>query len=171
MNGQAVFAEILDTAGQDQYSDLRPHFLPHGDAFVLVYAINDNETFEKIDEFYDQIFRVNPRAAQLPFILIGNKCDMESERRVEVEEGEEKKAQLEERGGNVIFIEASAKNDVNVDKAFRKAISMSLELNTSSETTHTSGVMGAGSSNTYESGNSIPKSTKKASFFSKCSIL
>ena len=171
VNGQAVFAEILDTAGQDQYSDLRPHFLPHGDAFVLVYAINDNETFEKIDEFYDQIFRVNPRAAQLPFILIGNKCDMESERRVEVEEGEEKKAQLEERGGNVIFIEASAKNDVNVDKAFRKAISMSLELNTSSETTHTSGVMGAGSSNTYESGNSIPKSTKKASFFSKCSIL
>ena len=171
VNGQAVFAEILDTAGQDQYSDLRPHFLPHGDAFVLVYAINDNETFEKIDEFYDQIFRVNPRAAQLPFILIGNKCDMESERRVEVEEGEEKKAQLEERGGNVIFIEASAKNDVNVDKAFRKAISMALELNTSSETTHTSGVMGAGSSNTYESGNSIPKSTKKASFFSKCSIL
>ena len=160
VNGQAVFAEILDTAGQDQYSDLRPHFLPHGDAFVLVYAINDNETFEKIDEFYDQIFRVNPRAAQLPFILIGNKCDMEDERRVEVEEGQEKKAQLEERGGNVIFIEASAKNDVNVDKAFRKAISMSLELNTSSETTHTSGVMGAGSSNTYESGNSIPKSTK-----------
>ena len=153
VNGQAVFAEILDTAGQDQYSDLRPHFLPHGDAFVLVYAINDNETFEKIDEFYDQIFRVNTRAAQLPFILIGNKCDMESERRGEVEEGEEKKAQLEERGGNVIFIEASAKNDVNVDKAFRKAISMALELNTSSETTHTSGVMGAGSSNTYESGN------------------
>ena len=68
VNGQAVFAEILDTAGRDQYSDLRPHFLPHGDAFVLVYAINDNETFEKIDEFYDQIFRVNPRAAQLPFI-------------------------------------------------------------------------------------------------------
>ena len=35
---------------------------------------------------------------------------MESERRVEVEEGQEKKAQLKERGGNVIFIEASAKN-------------------------------------------------------------
>ena len=52
---------------------------------------------------------------------------MESERRVEVEEGEEKKAQLEERGGNVIFIEASAKNDVNVDKAFRKAISIAIE--------------------------------------------
>ena len=100
VNGQAVFAEILDTAGQDQYSDLRPHFLPHGDAFVLVYAINDNETFEKIDEFYDQIFRVNPRAAQLPFVLIGM-ITFGNERRVEVEEGEEKKAQLEERGATL----------------------------------------------------------------------
>ena len=36
---------------------------------------------------------------------------------------------------------------------------------------HTTGVMGAGTSNTYESGNSIPKQQKKVGFFSKCSIL
>jgi len=172
VNGKAVFAEILDTAGQDQYSDLRPHFLPHGDAFVLVYAINDNETFEKIDEFHEQIFQVNERAAQLPIILIGNKCDMESERRVEVEEGQVKKNELQERGGKVIFFETSAKDNLNVEEAFRKAISLSLELNTSSESTTTSGVMGAGKSNTYEAGNSAAAAKKKSGgLFSKCSLL
>ena len=99
---------------------------------MLVYAINDNETFEKIDEFYEQIFQVNPRAAQLPFILIGNKSDMEDERRVEVEEGQEKKAQLEERGGKVVFLKQVQKMMSMLKRHF-KAISMSLELSTSSE--------------------------------------
>ena len=172
VNGKAVFAEILDTAGQDQYSDLRPHFLPHGDAFILVYSIDDNETFEKIDEFHEQIFQVNERAAQLPFILIGNKCDMESKRRVEVEEGQVKRNELQERGGKVIFFEASAKDNINVEEAFRKAIAMSLEMNTSSASTSTTGVMGAGKFNTYESGNSkVAAKGKKKGLFSKCNLL
>lgn len=74
-----------------------------GDGFVLVYSVIDRKTFEEIGEFYEQILRVKD-ADKVPMILVGNKCDLESERAIPVEEGKNYAKQL-----GIPFMETSAK--------------------------------------------------------------
>eukprot|EP00949_MAST-11_sp_MAST-11-sp1_P001065 g1065.t1 len=149
VDGKAVFCEILDTAGQDQYSALRRYFMPTGDAFLLVYDVTNDSTFEEINPLRDEIFAANTRANDLPFILLGNKCDDTDNRVVEEEEGRKLQDVLGKRGGVCRFFETSAKTNVNVKEAFREAISLALRLNTNHATgAGAGGVMGAGTKNT-----------------------
>ena len=48
-----------------------------------------------------------------PVVVVGNKCDLENERNVTYEEGQELTKKL---GETVFFFEASAKNNINVDE-------------------------------------------------------
>lgn len=168
VNGVNVFAEILDTAGQDQYSSLRKFFMPLGDVFVLVYDITQDFTFEEIAVIKEEIFSANARHASLPYILIGNKCDLEDDRVVEKEEGQKLCEALERKGGHWFFMEASAKSNTNVDELFRKAISEAMKHGTSSDAgaSGASGVMGAGAKTTI--GNSLSGKKKKKSM---CTLL
>ena len=101
-------------------------------------------SFEEINAFRDQIFRANPRAEQLPFVLVGNKCEfVDEDRVVSNDEAEQLCKVLQEKGGNWHFIEASAKEQINVNQVFETAIGKALELGTATESA-TSGVMGAG---------------------------
>jgi small GTP-binding protein len=141
VDGVNVFAEILDTAGQDQYSALRKFFMPLGDVFVLVYDITQDFTFDEINPIKEEIFAANDRHMQLPYILVGNKCDMDSDRVVTVEEGNSLCRTLERSGGHWHFMEASAKENINVNEMFRKAISEALRLQTNKNQGTGSGVM------------------------------
>lgn len=51
--------EILDTAGQDEYTPLRETFMPSGDGFLLVYSIVDDQTLEELRGIREQILRVH----------------------------------------------------------------------------------------------------------------
>jgi small GTP-binding protein len=141
VDGVNVFAEILDTAGQDQYSALRKFFMPLGDVFVLVYDITQDFTFDEINPIKEEIFAANERHMQLPFILVGNKCDMDGDRVVTVEEGNSLCETLQKSGGVWHFMEASAKENINVNDMFRKAISEALRLQTNKSAGTGSGVM------------------------------
>ncbi|KAG5460901.1 MAG: ras family-domain-containing protein, partial [Olpidium bornovanus] len=83
-----------------------------GEGFLLVYSITSRATFERIEQFREQILRVKD-VDSIPLIVVGNKCDKVAEREVAREEGLAlaKKMRCE-------FIESSAKSCVNVDKAF-----------------------------------------------------
>mmetsp|Transcript_141800 Transcript_141800/g.344438 ORF Transcript_141800/g.344438 Transcript_141800/m.344438 type:complete len:213 (-) Transcript_141800:17-655(-) len=148
VNGLNVFCEILDTAGQEQYSALRKFFMPLGDVFVLVYDITQDFTFEEIAAIKEEIFSANARHASLPYILIGNKCDLEDDRVVEKDEGIKLCEALEQKGGHWFFMEASAKTNTNVNELFRKAISEAIKHGSSSTSSGGSGVMGAGAKTT-----------------------
>lgn len=43
IDGKALQVEILDTAGQDEYTPLRETFMHTGDGFMLVYSITDDQ--------------------------------------------------------------------------------------------------------------------------------
>lgn len=48
-NGTRVFLEVTDTAGQEAFVAIRDHYITNGDGFLLVYAINDEQSFKQLD--------------------------------------------------------------------------------------------------------------------------
>lgn len=132
----ACMLEVLDTAGQEEYTALRDQWIRDGEGFVLVYSITSRSSFTRIQRFHSQIQRVKESASAgsptgasylssptysspptlsgpVPVMLVGNKSDKVTEREVSAQEG---LALARELGCE--FVEASAKNCVNVEKAF-----------------------------------------------------
>jgi len=86
---ETCLLDILDTAGQDEYSAMRDQYMRSGQGFLCVYSITNRSSFEEIDTFREQIQRVKD-AERVPMILVGNKCDLEADRQVSMDEGREK---------------------------------------------------------------------------------
>ena len=77
-------------------------WITFADGFILVYAINDMESFESLKAKYERIIR-NKQGQKTNIIVVGNKCDLVDERKVSEEE-----ALKLCRSWGVLFIEASA---------------------------------------------------------------
>lgn len=69
--------DILDTAGQEEYSAMRDQYMRTGEGFLLVFAVNSAKSFEDIGTYREQIKRVKD-AEEVPMVLVGNKCDLAS---------------------------------------------------------------------------------------------
>ncbi|CAG8634448.1 736_t:CDS:1 [Ambispora gerdemannii] len=110
--------EVIDTGGQEEYTALRDQWIRDGEGFLFVYSISSRSTFERIGRFRDQITRVKDTES-VPIILVGNKCDKITEREVSREEG----VNMAQRLG-CEFIETSAKECVNVERAFYTVVRM-----------------------------------------------
>ncbi|XP_050526572.1 ras-related protein Rap1 [Daktulosphaira vitifoliae] len=104
--------EILDTAGTEQFTAMRDLYMKNGQGFVLVYSITAQSTFNDLQDLREQILRVKD-ADDVPMVLVGNKCDLEDERVVGREQGQ----QLARTFG-CAFMETSAKQRVNVNDIF-----------------------------------------------------
>jgi len=112
IDDEVALLDVLDTAGQEEYSAMREQYMRTGEGFLLVYSIVSRNSFEEISTFHQQILRVKDKD-YFPIIVVANKCDLEMERQVSGHEGRELAKQF-----NCRFIETSAKQRVNVDEAF-----------------------------------------------------
>ena len=65
------------------YSAMREHYMLDGEGFLLVYSITERDSFKMIESYHQQILRVKDTQA-VPIIVVGNKCDLECERRVDM---------------------------------------------------------------------------------------
>eukprot|EP01086_Lenisia_limosa_P008481 TRINITY_DN2_c0_g4_i1.p1 TRINITY_DN2_c0_g4~~TRINITY_DN2_c0_g4_i1.p1 ORF type:complete len:201 (-),score=59.99 TRINITY_DN2_c0_g4_i1:80-637(-) len=113
VDGQQCMLEILDTAGTEQFTAMRDLYMKNGQGFVLVYSITAQSTFNDLTDLRDQILRVKDTDT-IPMVLVGNKCDLESERVVPQEQG----SKLSETFGSCAFLESSAKTKHNVNEIF-----------------------------------------------------
>jgi len=104
--------DILDTAGQEEYTELREVYMRGGEGFVIVYSITDKKSFQEVSEFRDRTLRVKDKD-KVPMLLIGNKADLEDQRVVSRDEGEELARQFD-----VPLIETSAQTGQNTDEVF-----------------------------------------------------
>jgi len=95
---------------------MREQYMRTGEGFILVYSITARESFEEINQFHQQILRVKDKD-NFPMVLIGNKCDLEYERQVGMNEGRDLAKHL-----GCIFMETSAKQPINVDEAFYSVV-------------------------------------------------
>ena len=81
IDDEVALLDVLDTAGQEEYSAMREQYMRTGEGFLLVYSITSRQSFEEILTFQQQILRVKDRD-YFPIIIVGNKCDLDSEREV-----------------------------------------------------------------------------------------
>src|SRR5688500_4802976 len=95
---------------------MRDQYMRTGQGFILVYAITSRSSFDEIGGFREQILRVKDKD-RVPMILVGNKCDLETERQVTTGEGQDLA-----RSFGCPFFESSAKTRINVEESFYELV-------------------------------------------------
>ena len=111
IDGETCLLDILDTAGQEEYSAMRDQYMRTGEGFLLVFAVNNAKSFEDITTYREQIKRVKD-VEEVPMVLVGNKCDL-PQWTVQMNEARELARQY-----GMPIIETSAKTRMGVDDAF-----------------------------------------------------
>jgi GTPase KRas protein len=118
IDGETVQLDLLDTAGQDEYSAMRDQYMRTGQGFVLVYDMTNRATFDVLATFAEQVSRVKDAAVtDVPMIVVGNKCDLEHQRTVSLVEARAFAASIGARYG-----ECSAFARFNIDEVFADAV-------------------------------------------------
>jgi len=112
IDGIACILDIMDTAGQEEYSALRDQYMKTGEGFILAYSVTSRPSFEFSAKLRSNIIRMK-EAQDFPIVLVGNKKDLVDERQVPTDEG---KALAEKFG--TPFVETSAKTNDNIGDAF-----------------------------------------------------
>ena len=109
--------EILDTAGQDDYQTMLDTWIEFGNCYLLVYSIDDLESFNSLKKKYERICQIKNNE-NFSVVILGNKCDLpENERKVQKTEVENYCKSI-----SVEFMETSALNKINVKEAFSAVV-------------------------------------------------
>ena len=107
VNDKVIKLQIWDTCGQEIYKSLISNFYRNSSLAVLVYAIDNKESFNHTENWLNDLkSQANP---DVRIFLVGNKADLEEERKVPKEEGEKYK----EDQHLDLFMETSAKTGHN----------------------------------------------------------
>ena len=115
INNKVIKLQIWDTCGQELYRSLITNFYRNSSLAIMVYAINSKESFEDIEMWLRELrTHSNPDAK---VFLIGNKIDLEAQRVIKKEQGEQfcKDNKLN------LFMESSAKTGLNAQNIFIQA--------------------------------------------------
>ena len=115
INGKVIKLQIWDTCGQELYRSLITNFYRNSSLAIIVYNVTDRNTFENVDLWYKELrTHSNPN---VKVFLIGNKIDLEDERKVQTEEGEKYAEQYKISK----FFETSAKTGIKTKNLFIEA--------------------------------------------------
>ena len=115
--------EILDTSGEKDYQNMIENWINDGNCFILVYSIDDENSFKELDAKYEKICQIKKNEI-FSIILVGNKCDLENERKITEQEG---KKYAEKK--NMLFLETSALQIINVKEVFDTVLDNYLKKN------------------------------------------
>ncbi|KAG2388902.1 hypothetical protein C9374_000341 [Naegleria lovaniensis] len=106
IDDEPYFLDFLDNTGNEEYRALLDQTMRCGSGFLLVYRVSDRNTFEPMNDLYEQIL-VKKDAEKVPMVLVGNRFKMESERQVTFEEGKRFARDI-----NIPFFEVETTEDI-----------------------------------------------------------
>ena len=121
LKDKCIRLQIWDTCGQEVYRSLITGFYRNSSLAILVYAIDNKQSFENIECWLNEVKTLgNPN---VKIFLLGNKVDLELKRAITVEQGKNytKQHALDQ------FYETSAKTGFNAQKVFVEAAKLLYE--------------------------------------------
>ena len=116
-----VLLQIWDLAGDARFQFIRRDYYQEAQGALLVYDITRPNTYQEIRETYENLLSY---CGKVPCILIGNKVDLEDQRKISAEEGDKLAKDL-----SFEYYETSAKSAENVEKAFRRISDLIIKEN------------------------------------------
>ena len=129
VNGINFEIKLWDTAGQEKYKSLTKLFTKDAKIAILVYAIDNEESFNELDNWYNLVKSTNED--NVLYAVAANKSDLASENTIPDERGKEyaKKIKAE-------FKSTSAKDNSDginsyIDELFLKYFNSNFNMNTS----------------------------------------
>ena len=118
INGEKIKVQFWDTAGQEQFRSMSSAYYKNAHGAIIVYDITDQDTFNNVFTWFKE---VNTYSDTIPkLLLLGNKLDLDDEREVNIDLGEDFA-----NNRDMMFEEVSALE--NNDKSLNKAIDTYLE--------------------------------------------
>jgi Ras-related protein Rab-1A len=113
LDDKIIKLQIWDTAGQERFRTITSSYYRGAHGIIVVYDVTDFESFNNVKSWLHEIDRY--ACENVNKLLVGNKCDLESSRKVTTEQAKEFADSL-----GIQFLETSAKNSTNVENAFQQ---------------------------------------------------
>ena len=111
IDDQSVTLLLYDTAGQEKFKSLIPLYTNEANIILLIYDISNKESFENIGKWFDSLNNINKE--EVVFALVGNKSDLDFNRKVTKEE-----AESYAKEHNYVFQEVSALSGEGIQELF-----------------------------------------------------
>ena len=118
INDKVIKLQIWDTCGQEIYKSLISNFYRNSSLAVLVYAIDNKESFTHVENWLNDL--KSQASEDVRIFLVGNKADLEEERKITREQGD--KYKLDQHLD--YFMETSAKTGQNARNVLIEAAKM-----------------------------------------------
>ncbi|KAI1724858.1 ras family domain-containing protein [Ditylenchus destructor] len=114
VDGKRIKLQIWDTGGQERFRTITQSYYRSANGIILCYDITCRQSSESLHRWIDDVSKFAvPNVAK---ILIGTKADLQDQRVIDPEEGE----QLCRAHNMIKFLEVSSKSNVNVDVVFNE---------------------------------------------------
>ena len=122
LNNKKIKIQIWDTAGEERYRSITSAYYKGAKGALIVYDITKKSSFNNIDKWISDL-KLNGDK-NICIIILGNKSDLEDKREVNKEEGIKKSEMYK-----TAFLETSALNGENINKAFDELIEQIIQNN------------------------------------------
>ena len=113
IKGISTKIQIWDTAGQERYRAITSSYYKGSHGCFIVYDITNQSSFDNVEKWYEHVQK--EAGKDISIILVGNKSDLENERKVSKEKGEDLAKNL-----NCPFFETSAFSGINISQIFQE---------------------------------------------------
>jgi small GTP-binding protein len=112
INNKQYLIRIWDTCGQERFRSLSKSYFRNSDGIMLLFDLNSTKSFDNLSSWFNSIKDCG--CEDIPMIIVGTKCDLDSsEREVDEEKGNKFAQSLGYK-----FSETSAKLNININEAF-----------------------------------------------------
>ena len=106
---------IWDIAGQSKFEKARKNFYRGAEGIILVFDLTNKKSLESINNWYQDIRKSLNNIHELVGFILGNKKDLEDERKIKEEEAEKLADKI-----NFRYVETSALTGENIMFIFHK---------------------------------------------------